>query len=214
MFRMSILTLAILTASSATAEVIIFTDRTDFLAEAGAVSSFGFADIAPESGTVTLTPTIFLNGVSFSSTDTRAAAASFFPTPDPVLFVNDFGSLGQFSFAPSNVFGVLMAAGRNGATVQLELFDEDGLIATIAQPLNGYLSPFSFIGIRSDQPFIAFRVTPPAGSFMLFSELLIQKPGADPGVIPEPATWTLLIAGFGLVGSSLRRRRIDRAISA
>ncbi len=29
------------------------------------------------------------------------------------------------------------------------------------------------------------------------------------GVVPEPATWALLIAGFGLVGLALRRRRRD-----
>lgn len=32
------------------------------------------------------------------------------------------------------------------------------------------------------------------------------EPGI-PGAIPEPATWAMLIAGFGLVGASLRRRR-------
>ena len=29
----------------------------------------------------------------------------------------------------------------------------------------------------------------------------------DLGVVPEPATWAMMIAGFGLVGSALRRRR-------
>lgn len=31
------------------------------------------------------------------------------------------------------------------------------------------------------------------------------------GAIPEPASWALLIAGFGLVGASLRRRRLAMA---
>jgi hypothetical protein len=32
------------------------------------------------------------------------------------------------------------------------------------------------------------------------------EPGI-PGVIPEPATWAMMIAGFGLVGGAMRRRR-------
>jgi len=31
--------------------------------------------------------------------------------------------------------------------------------------------------------------------------------GGTPGVIPEPATWAMMIAGFGLVGGVMRRRR-------
>jgi hypothetical protein len=27
------------------------------------------------------------------------------------------------------------------------------------------------------------------------------------GIIPEPSTWAMLIAGFGLVGAAARRRR-------
>lgn len=36
---------------------------------------------------------------------------------------------------------------------------------------------------------------------------LWQDPGGNNGVVPEPATWLMLIAGFGLVGLSMRRRR-------
>ena len=33
----------------------------------------------------------------------------------------------------------------------------------------------------------------------------ITQPGG--GGVPEPATWTMLISGFGLAGAMLRRRR-------
>lgn len=58
----------------------------------------------------------------------------------------------------------------------------------------------------------------PPGSFATLGEheivggggrLLVWQPGSPPPPpppIPEPGTWALLIAGFGLVGSALRRR--------
>ncbi len=33
-------------------------------------------------------------------------------------------------------------------------------------------------------------------------------PPGVPGAVPEPASWALMIAGFGLAGASLRRRRL------
>ncbi len=32
-------------------------------------------------------------------------------------------------------------------------------------------------------------------------------PGSPNGVVPEPAAWALMIAGFGMVGATMRRRR-------
>ena len=47
-------------------------------------------------------------------------------------------------------------------------------------------------------------------AFFFFSELL------QGGVVPEPQSWAMLIAGFGLVGAAARRRRSGaaRAIAA
>ncbi|PZQ42179.1 MAG: hypothetical protein DI570_29865, partial [Phenylobacterium zucineum] len=33
------------------------------------------------------------------------------------------------------------------------------------------------------------------------------------GAIPEPGTWALMIAGFGLAGAALRRRRAQTAFA-
>jgi hypothetical protein len=32
--------------------------------------------------------------------------------------------------------------------------------------------------------------------------------------VPEPGTWLMMVAGFGLVGGSLRRRRMVETIAA
>lgn len=48
----------------------------------------------------------------------------------------------------------------------------------------------------------------PAG----FSIRLDSAPRVSPGV-PEPASWALLIAGFGLTGAAMRRRRV-RVVAA
>lgn len=37
--------------------------------------------------------------------------------------------------------------------------------------------------------------------------LVISIPRADSGAVPEPATWAMMLAGFGIVGGSLRRHR-------
>ncbi|WP_235890262.1 PEPxxWA-CTERM sorting domain-containing protein [Sandaracinobacter neustonicus] len=40
-------------------------------------------------------------------------------------------------------------------------------------------------------------------------------PGTPTGpVVPEPATWAMMIAGFGLVGASMRRRRVSLPVTA
>lgn len=53
------------------------------------------------------------------------------------------------------------------------------------------------------------------GTYELFDfdgrEYVLVISDGTGGVIPEPATWGLMIAGFGLVGATMRRRRAVEA---
>ena len=53
----------------------------------------------------------------------------------------------------------------------------------------------------------------PAAFFSVPLNGLVVTRVDDPGVIPEPGTWAMLIAGFGLIGTALRRQR-RRIVSA
>lgn len=44
--------------------------------------------------------------------------------------------------------------------------------------------------------------------------LTVTRNGGGGGVIPEPTTWAMLIAGFGMVGAAIRRRRRPEGAAA
>lgn len=51
-------------------------------------------------------------------------------------------------------------------------------------------------------------------SFTSDSGVFLTKAGGAVGGVPEPASWAMLIAGFGLTGATLRRRRALTAVAA
>lgn len=48
----------------------------------------------------------------------------------------------------------------------------------------------------------------------VISSVAIYKTGIPEDVVPEPATWAMLIAGFGVVGAAMRRRRGVASVNA
>lgn len=46
-----------------------------------------------------------------------------------------------------------------------------------------------------------------ADSGVQLGTLRISDPDAAPGGVPEPASWAMMLSGFGMVGTALRRRK-------
>jgi hypothetical protein len=64
----------------------------------------------------------------------------------------------------------------------------------------------SFWGITSDRQIASISFGPGGGSSRQGSFGIDNLTIGGAGVIPEPATWAMLIIGFGLVGATARRR--------
>jgi hypothetical protein len=86
---------------------------------------------------------------------------------------------------------------------------------SVAPPLGGSLpSPAAAVGLPVPEfanP-VAPVVTGPEG---------FQPPANLPGIaqpvvsgVPEPLTWAMMIAGFGLVGAAVRQRRVMTTVTA
>lgn len=102
-----------------------------------------------------------------------------------------------FDFAnPGGFFDALVTFGDGGT----QLFDLGA----------ASFRPSTFWGLTSTRQISAISFGPGGGTTTggaFGIDNLTIGSAAPSGVIPEPATWALMIAGFGLVGAAARRRR-------
>jgi hypothetical protein len=68
------------------------------------------------------------------------------------------------------------------------------------------------VQIRIDENNEGWLVT--LGKSVLSLDKGVRPPPTPGGVVPEPATWAMLITGFGFVGAMARRRRQSMAVTA
>jgi hypothetical protein len=94
---------------------------------------------------------------------------------------------------------------------QMSVFINNSSVFVKASPF----SPMKFKFGVSGNPYLE-----PSYTATFVSDFSVSTPDAPPicgvaapctGGVPEPANWALLIAGFGLTGAAMRRRRVAAA---
>ena len=169
---------------------------------------------------LTIAPGVTLSGTNiFAANHTIRNTSNFpsYPTVDGfnttvggANFVEVFGGTLRFSFAtPIRAFGAYFSGIQTNFYPDNITFS-DGTSQTLFVPgagTNGFTGALSFLGF-----------TDPGKSISSITLVASNAFGADaigvddvrflgvPAGIPEPASWALMLGGFGLVGAAMRRR--------
>lgn len=122
--------------------------------------------------------------------------------------INVAGSYNMFAFNAGNFYG----PGMSSITVVTNLGSYN-----FSLMVGGVQPPLTFLGFDSDVGEDILSVWMGGGYAIGGTDFQLGNQGpanAGPAPqVPEPTSWALMVAGFGLVGSALRRRRLAVAFA-
>ena len=192
---------AVLTAGAATAAPTFYTDEAAFLAAAPATTLESF-----ESATTFGVFAFNFGDITVTDTGFNAIYQGHFPTDGTKnLFINS-SSLTFTRANPSKftAFGIdVVKPVIEGGDIT---FMTDNGSATFSVDTTGlnYAKRF-FFGVIDPAGFTQATLAPTVSGDLLEYDRL-QSSTLQAGV-PEPASWAMMLVGFGLAGSAVRRRR-------
>jgi hypothetical protein len=200
-------------AGSAQAAITVYTNQAAFLAAVSAPGVDTFTSlsitgstpspISRSAGAYNYQGTV--STTSFFGAGTNANPWLSTNTATDTMLFNSFS--GGVQAAGGNFFGSNISGGFEAGNVTLRATDAGG---SVMQTIVG-ANPTSFLGFVSDGLLTSLSISAdqPAAGFLwptVDNLTLARAAVMGPGV-PEPATWAMMLAGFGLAGSAVRRRQ-------
>jgi hypothetical protein len=179
--------------------------------------------VLPRNGTVAIGVKLFSNTVQtvfamaeITNANHGALIAAINGMVRPGSTTNISGAINDFT---AEIFGNAIASNRQLIDVSTDGFNNVGnLGAARAAALAAGIDQINCIGVGANTD--CANVIGGAGSFALnannfndFEASLRRKIKIEVNGIPEPATWAMMIAGFGFVGAAARRRQRKMTVS-
>jgi len=113
------------------------------------------------------------------------------------LTVDDLGAHSSYSY---NAFDPL----NFGSNLFNDNYSSNGVVENSARLNFPFVMGGNFDPNANDTYRVTLTVTGLSGGTQSFSTL--AQVGSGVGAVPEPASWALMVGGFGLVGGAMRRR--------
>ena len=153
-------------------------------------------------------------GTTLSSLDrTGAALTNMMGSATTTIARTDGAAFLLNAIDMANNYGNYSGYGPTTMTVDFLFTFADGLTQATTYTLDNFAGQrLTVNNLTFDlAPLSSFSFTPRAGSsgFVQFDNVRLS----DVAAVPEPATWGLMILGFGAVGGALRRRRGVAAVA-
>jgi hypothetical protein len=146
-----------------------------------------------------------------------AIPASQVPGPSDYLLAPrwDLVSISFSGLASGVSFGLYTGGGQN--SVAISAYDASGALLQSLPSVMANNGQFDIQSLTAANiariDILAGRFSLPNGTIKLYGiDNLTFTLAATPAV-PEPASWAMMIAGFGLVGAALRRRNVSIAFA-
>lgn len=204
--------------SAAEAAVTTYTDAAAFAAATtgGTTATFGTGSGSTYVGASPVTGP----GYSITASD----AWLFNNNPSWTNYYYNWGTGNVLTFKQNDVITINFTTPVTAFSINLSTFADDnnpatpagapstlyGFDVTVGTGQGSYVvstnafPTMAFFGATSDTAFTSITLTG-GNNFTNFDNLTLAT--AVSGAVPEPATWAMMIGGFGLAGVAVRRRR-------
>lgn len=205
---------ALVASSPAQASIDITFSQTTFGTWGGVQQNLNFDSFDPNSATPVSNP--YVVGDLSIETDANIVVGKDWVYSLPSNAITSSANTDQLGF------NAYVSGNYNLFSFSAGMFSSVGTVNIFVMTSTGYIynfygvpiapersSEFTFIGLRTDGEYIR-QVS--ARSPLRFGATDFQLGSTNVPAVPEPATWALMLFGFGAIGASMRVRRRARPV--